>query len=100
METIGGVASALEVDVFSEFSEIAFPILLPVGWCVDALPYHSSSLFPQQPTASGEGGSGSEQEGEGEERREAAGLRLLLREKTAEAVGKTWPSHSETQGGL
>lgn len=31
METIGGVVSSLEVDVFSELSEIAFPILLPVS---------------------------------------------------------------------
>ena len=31
METLGGVASTLEVDIFSEFSEIAFTILLPVS---------------------------------------------------------------------
>ena len=30
IQTLGAVASTLEVDVFSEFSEIAFPILLPV----------------------------------------------------------------------
>ena len=31
METLGGVASTLEVDIFSEFIEIAFAILLPVS---------------------------------------------------------------------
>ena len=30
IETLGGVASALEADVFSEFSELAFAILFPV----------------------------------------------------------------------
>ena len=78
IETLGGVASALEVDVFSEFSVIASPILLPAG----------------------EGEEEEEKEEEGEERREGATQRMLLREKTAEALGKTWPSDPNTQGRL
>lgn len=39
METIGSVVSVLEVDVFSELSEIAFPILLPVSTCICVHPY-------------------------------------------------------------
>lgn len=31
METTGEVASALQVDIFSEFADIALPILTPVG---------------------------------------------------------------------
>lgn len=48
METIGGVVSSLEVDVFSELSEIAFPILLPVSKivyvCVHSHVYHCASV--------------------------------------------------------
>ena len=32
------------------------------------------------------------------ERREEVSQKLLLREKTAEALGKIWPSNKETQG--
>lgn len=51
METIGSVVSVLEVDVFSEFSEIAFPILLPVSTCVciHALLHHINFSHSQQP---------------------------------------------------
>ena len=31
MDTMGEVASALQVDIFSEFVDIALPILTPVG---------------------------------------------------------------------
>ena len=56
-------------------------------------------ILPQS-TAGGERGSEGEgeEEEEEEERRKAAGLKMVLREKTAEAVGKTWSSGSETQG--
>lgn len=95
METIGGVVSSLEVDVFSEFSEIALPILLPVSKIVYIHMYITVPVFVSQPSSSD--GRESEEEEEGE-KREAAALRLQLREKTAEAVGKTWPSCAETQG--
>ena len=58
----------------------------------------SCFFLPQSTASGGRGSEGEEEEEEGEERRKAAGLKMLLREKTAEAVGKTWPSHSETQG--
>ena len=45
--------------------------------------------------ADGGGRESGEEEGE---RREAAGLRMVLREKTAEALAKTWPTSPETQG--
>ena len=38
METLGGVASTLEVDVFAEFSKISFPVLLPVRISLMASP--------------------------------------------------------------
>ena len=31
IETLGGVASTLQIDVFSEFIDIATPILIPVS---------------------------------------------------------------------
>ena len=56
-------------------------------------------MLLSQSTASGGRGSGEEEEEEeGEERRKAASLKMVLREKTAEAVGKIWPSGTETQG--
>lgn len=57
--------------------------------------YITVPVFVSQPSSSD--GRESEEEEEGE-KREAAALRLQLREKTAEAVGKTWPSCAETQG--
>ena len=61
---------------------------------------HVLIYFILQATERVRGGSGEEEEGEGEqEKREGAAARLLLREKTAEATGKTWTSaSSETQG--
>ena len=32
MDTIGGVASSLQVGILSELVEIALPLLTPVGW--------------------------------------------------------------------
>ena len=32
MDTTGGVASSLQVDILSELVEIALPVLTPVGW--------------------------------------------------------------------
>ena len=52
----------------------------------------------QQATEGGGRESGEEEEGE-VEKREGAAVRLLLRERTAEATGKTWTSaSSQTQG--
>ena len=53
-----------------------------------------------QPSEGGGRGSEDEEEGSGEqEKREGAAQRLLLRERTAEATGKTWTSSSpQTQG--
>ena len=56
------------------------------------------SLCMQQATEGGGRESGEEEEGE-VEKREGAAVRLLLRERTAEATGKTWTSaSSQTQG--
>ena len=56
-----------------------------------------SSVSPQK--GLGGAGSGSEEE-KGEERRAASELRILLREKTTEAVGRVWPvGAGVSQGG-
>lgn len=77
IETLGAVVTTLEVDVVQSFSEIAFPILIP------------KANGEQKDREEDERGAGDE------ERREGVSQKLLLREKTADAVGKTWASTSQ-----
>ena len=46
----------------------------------------------------GDSGSEEEEEEEGEGRRRVSGMKMVLREKTVEAVGKMWPSQTHAQG--